>query len=153
MNPRELVEGVVYKTCMALDDKKFDDYLALCDDAYDYKITATSPEIGRDMTWLQHDKSGMKALFDQLPRHNSDHSPLTRHVTIYSVEHNQDANEADVISALQVFRTSLDGGATELYAVGKLYDKVKLNGESAVLVSRNVKLDTRQLGIGHHLPF
>lgn len=153
MNPRELVESVVYKTCMALDDKNFDAYLALCDDAYDYKITATSPEIGRDMTWLQHDKAGMKAMLEQLPRHNSDHSPLTRHATIYSVDYDRDASEADVVTALQVFKTALDGGATELYAVGKMYDRVKLNGESAVLVSRNIKLDTRELGIGHHLPF
>jgi methanesulfonate monooxygenase small subunit len=153
MNAKELVQGVVYKSCIALDEKAFSDYLTLCDDAYDYKITATSPEIGRDMIWLQHDKQGMKTLFEQLPRHNSDHSPLTRHATIYSIDYDEDKAEAAVVTALQVFKTELDGGATELYAVGKMYDRVALRDGTARLLSRNIKLDTRQLGIGHHLPF
>jgi len=153
MNAKELVQEVVYKSCMALDEKAFDDYLALCDNAYDYKITAISPEIGREMTWLQHDKQGMNSLFEQLPRHNSDHSPLTRHATIYSIEYNEEKGEAEVVTALQVFKTELDGGATELYAVGKMYDRVTVQSGAALLVSRNIKLDTRQLGIGHHLPF
>lgn len=153
MTPRERVQNLIYRSCAVLDEKRFDDYLALCDDGYEYRITASSPEIGRDMTWLQHDKEGMRLLFEQLPRHNSDHSPLTRHATVYSVEIDDAANQADVVTALQVFRTTLDGGETELYAVGKIYDKVKLNGDTALLASRNVKLDTRQLGIGHHLPF
>ena len=33
---------------------------------------------------------------------------------------------AEVVSALQVFRTQLDGGATELYSVARLIDTVKL---------------------------
>lgn len=153
MNAREQVENLIYKSCMTLDEKSFDEYLELCDDAFDYKITATSPEIGKHMTWLQHDKAGMKTMFDQLPRHNSDHSPLTRHVTIYSIDYDEAAGQADVVTALQVFKTALDGGATELYAVGKIYDKVTLDGERPRLLSRDVRLDTRQLGIGHHLPF
>lgn len=153
MNPREQVESLVYRSCMALDKADFDEYLSLCDDGYHYKITAYSPEIRKDMTWLEHDKGGMSQLFKQLPRHNSDSSPLSRHATIYTVEFNDKNDEADVVSALQVFKTALDGGATELYAVGKMYDKVKLNGNGATLVSRNIKLDTRQLGIGHHVPF
>ncbi len=37
-------------------------------------------------------------------------------------------SQADVVSALQVFRTELDGGATTLFAVGRYVDTVKLNG-------------------------
>ncbi len=153
MNPREQVESLVYRSCMALDDSNFDDYLKLCDDGYHYKITAYSPEIRKEMTWLEHDKPGMSQLFKQLPRHNSDSSPLSRHATIYTVNFNDKNDEAEVVSALQVFKTTLDGGTTELYAVGKMHDKIKLNGNGATLVSRNIKLDTRQLGIGHHVPF
>ena len=56
-------------------------------------------------------------------------------------------------SALQVFRTSLDGGATELFAVGKLHDLISLSGEAPKLLAREVRLQTRMLGFGYHIPF
>ena len=138
---------------MTLDDKKFNDYLDLCDPAYHYAITAYSPEIRKEMTWLEHDKMGMQALFTNLPKHNSDQSPLSRHVTVYTVTPSDDDSEAQVISALQVFRTTLDGGTTELFAVGKIHDRVTLAGGTPKLLSRNVRLDTRMLGFGYHIPF
>jgi methanesulfonate monooxygenase small subunit len=93
----------------------------------------------------------METLFTNLPRHNSDHSPLTRHVTVYTVDLNGDA--AEVVSALQVFRTQLDGGATELFAVGRFQDTVKLDGDKPKLARRVVRLETRLLGYGYHIPF
>jgi len=138
---------------MTLDEKKFADYLALCDEAYRYRITAYSPEIRKEMTWLEHDRAGMQSLFGSLPRHNSDQSPLTRHVTVYTVSEDAAAQQAEVISALQVFRTSLDGGVTELVAVGRLYDKISLAGDAPRLLDRNVRLQTRMLGYGYHIPF
>ena len=138
---------------MTLDDKKFNDYLDLCDPAYHYAITAYSPEIRKEMTWLEHDKMGMQGLFTNLPKHNSDQSPLSRHVTVYTVTPSDDDSEAQVISALQVFRTTLDGGTTELFAVGKIHDRVTLAGGTPKLLSRNVRLDTRMLGFGYHIPF
>jgi methanesulfonate monooxygenase subunit beta len=138
---------------MALDDKQFGAYLELCDPAYHYKITAYSPEIRKDMTWLEHDKAGMQALFANLPKHNSDQSPLTRHVTVYTVKEDAAAQQAQVISALQVFKTALDGGATELFAVGKLHDQISLSGEAPKLLAREVRLQTRMLGFGYHIPF
>ena len=62
-------------------------------------------------------------------------------------------NVAKVVSALQVFRTSLDGGATELFAVGKQYDTVALGASGPMLLDRRIHLDTRMLGIGYHVPF
>jgi methanesulfonate monooxygenase small subunit len=148
---RHAISELIYDSCIALDEKRFDAYLDLCDERYHYAITAFSPEIRKDMTWLEHDKAGMQTLFTNLPRHNSDHSPLTRHATVYSVK--QAGDEATVLSALQVFRTALDGGATELFAVGKMHDKVTLAGGTPRLVDRNVRLDTRMLGYGYHIPF
>ena len=43
------------------------------------------PEIRKPLTWLAHDKAGLATLFGNPPRHNSDSSPLTRHVTVYTV--------------------------------------------------------------------
>ena len=138
---------------MTLDDKQFSAYLDLCDPAYTYKITAYSPEIRKDMTWLEHDKTGMQGLFTTLPKHNSDQSPLTRHVTVYTVKEDAGTQQAQVVSALQVFKTSLDGGATELFAVGKLHDLISLAGEVPKLLAREVRLQTRMLGFGYHIPF
>jgi methanesulfonate monooxygenase small subunit len=150
---RAAIEDLVYKSCLLLDDKDFRGFLDLCDEEFRYTITTHSPEIRKDMVWLDHDKKGMQTLLTQLPRHNSDHSPLTRHATVYSVELDEAGKEANTVSALQVFRTDLDGGATALFAVGRYLDKVNLAGGKPTLAKRVVKLDTRMLGIGYHVPF
>ena len=64
-----------------------------------------------------------------------------------------EGEQAEVVSALQVFRTTLDGGATELFAVGRLHDTIKLHGGAPRLAKRIVKLDTRLMGYGYHIPF
>ena len=153
MLDRTLVEELIYRSCLLLDERDFKGYLDLCDEQFRYTIATLSPEIRRDMVWLDHDKNGMTALLNQLPRHNSDHSPLTRHATVYTVRYDAARQQGDVVSALQVFRTALDGGSSELFAVGKYLDTVKVNDEKLLLLRRVVKLDTRMLGIGYHIPF
>jgi len=148
---RQAIEELIYRSCLALDARDYKAFLDLCDEAFRYTITTHSAEIKRDMVWLDHDRKGMETLFTNLPRHNSDHSPLTRHATVYTVD--LEGQEASVVSALQVFRTQLDGGATELFAVGRFHDTVKLDGGTAKLVKRVVRLETRQLGYGYHVPF
>ena len=149
---RGLVEELVYRTCLALDSLDFNAYLALCDENYHYVIGAYSPEIKKEMIWLEHDMAGMQLLFKNLPKHNSDKSMLSRHASVYTVEFTDDTH-ADVVSGLQVYRTTLDGGATELFAVGKMRDKVVLGADGARLLERRIKLDTRMFGIGFHIPF
>lgn len=151
MDQRKQIEELIYRSCLAMDDRDFKGFLAMCDAGFRYKVTAYSPEIRKDMTWLDHDRAGIEALFTQLPRHNSDHSPLTRHATVYTVKMN--GQTAEVVTALQVFRTALDGGATELFAVARLVDTVKLDGGEPRLAQRVVKIETRQLGYGSHIPF
>ena len=114
MEQRHQIEELVYRTCLALDDRDFKGFLALCEPGFRYKITAYSPEIRKDLVWLDHDRKGMETLFTNLPRHNSDHAPLTRHATVYTVK--------------------LDGGAPKL-------------------AKRVVRVETRQLGFGSHIPF
>jgi methanesulfonate monooxygenase small subunit len=147
---RHQIEELVYRSCLALDDRDFKGFLELCDPGFRYKVSAFSPEIRKEMTWLDHDKAGMETLFTQLPRHNSDQSPLTRHATVYTVK--VQGAEAEVVSALQVFRTALDGGATELYTVARLIDTVKLDGGTPRLARRHVRMEPRQLGFGTHFP-
>jgi methanesulfonate monooxygenase subunit beta len=148
---RQAIEELIYRSCLALDARDYKAFLGMCEDDFRYTIATYSPEIRRDMVWLDHDRKGMETLFGNLPKHNSDHSPLTRHATVYTVE--VDGGVANVVSALQVFRTLLDGGATELFAVGRFHDTVKLDGTGAKLARRLVKLETRLLGYGYHVPF
>jgi methanesulfonate monooxygenase subunit beta len=150
---RTAVEEVVYRSCLMLDERDFEGFLALCTADFRYTVRAYGPEIRREMVWLDHDRAAVEALFRTLPRHHSDPSPLTRHATVYTVALNQAKTQAAVVSALQVFRTSLDGGATSLFAVAKLYDTVAIDGGEARLAARIVRLDTRELGIGSHVPF
>jgi methanesulfonate monooxygenase small subunit len=105
------------------------------------------------MSWLSHDRAGLQTLFTNLPKHNSDAALLTRHVTVYTVSPADDGRSAEVVSALQVFRTTLDGGASALFAVGKLHDALALHGDAPRLRRREVRLETRMLGFGHHIPF
>ena len=80
------IEELVYRSCLALDEQELQGLISTCaTPSFRYSITAYSPEIRKEMIWLDHDKAGMKTLFTNLPRHNSDHSPLTRHATVYTV--------------------------------------------------------------------
>jgi methanesulfonate monooxygenase small subunit len=151
MEQRAQIEELVYRSCMALDEGDFKGFLEMCDPGFRYKVTVYSPEIRKEMVWLDQDRRGMETLFTNLPRHNSDHSPLVRHATVYTVKVN--GAQAEVVSALQVFRTALDGGATELFGVARLIDTVKLDGDIPKLASRVVRMETRQLGFGSHIPF
>ena len=40
---RAAIEELVYASCLLLDEHKYNDYLALCDDGFRYTITAHSP--------------------------------------------------------------------------------------------------------------
>jgi methanesulfonate monooxygenase small subunit len=155
------IQQLVYRSCLFMNDESWKDYLALCDpQSFRYRITNYSPEIRKEQVWADRDFKSMKASFDLLPRHNSDRSKLTRQVSIYTVDYDERAREANVVSALTVYRTQLDGlnsyidsGQTHLYAVGLYKDRIKVSEEAAKLVERVVRLDTRQLDVGSHKPF
>ncbi len=150
---RTAVEELVYRSALRLDARDFDGFLELCDPEFRYTIVAHAPEIRREMVWLDHDRAGIENLFRNLPKHHSDSSPLSRHVTVYTVDFDPEGAKANVVSALQVFRTALDGGATTLFAVGKLHDEIRIAAGQPRLRARTVRLETRQLGIGSHIPF
>src|SRR5918998_488455 len=142
------VRELVYRSCLRVDAGDFPGWLDLCARDFRYTISAYSPEIRKEMTWLDHDRAGMEGLFKMLPKHNSDHSPLTRHASVYLVDADEGKNEATAVTSVVVYRTALDGGATELFAVAKYFDAISLEGGTPLLGSRDVRLDTRELGIG-----
>lgn len=157
------VHELVYESCLLLNAEDWKGYLTLCDpNHFRYRIVNFSPEIRREQCWMDRDFKGLKALLELLPKHNSDHSALTRHATVYKVALGENENEVLATTLLTIYRTQLDGvnshfesGQTSLFAVGKYEDRIRLgNGaESARFLSRTVRLDTRQIDIGSHYPF
>jgi methanesulfonate monooxygenase small subunit len=149
---RNRIEELVYESCARLDEKDLDGFLGLCDAAFQYRVSAWAPEIRREMTWLDRGRGELEEFFRMLPKHNTDPDPLTRHAQVTRVRMDDSGRRAEVTSTFQVFRTRLDGGATELYAVGRYFDTVDCSGEAPKLVARHVRLDTRDLHWGTHLP-
>jgi methanesulfonate monooxygenase small subunit len=143
---------LVYSGVLLLDAKDFAGWLDLCADDFSYAIRAWSPEIRKDITWLEHDLDGIATLVRQLPRHNTDHSIFTRHATVYTVNFDDGQDTAGIVSAVSIYRTELDGGATGLFAVGRYHDRAVRSGGRWRLRSRELRLDTRSLGIGTHYP-
>ena len=155
------IHDLVYRSCLYMNEESWKEYLSLCDpQSFRYRVTNYSPEMRREQIWADRDFKAMKSGFDLLPRHNSDHSKLTRQVQVYTVDYDDEAKEANVVSSLTIYRTQLDGtmsyiesGQTSLYAVGLYKDHIRFDGGVPRLVDRVVQLDTRQLDVGTHRPF
>ena len=148
----EQVRRLIYQGCLLLDANDFKGWLDLCTPELHYTISAWSPEIRREQIWLDHDHEGMENLIHMLPRHNSDQTPLTRHATVYTVEHDRAAGEARAVTSVAIFTTALDGGETTLYALARYHDVVDTKAAAPRLKRRVVRLETRSLGIGKHWP-
>lgn len=153
------VRDSIYKACMYKDDMDWEKWLALCDEDFYYAITAFSPEINNDMTYLSGNREDMATMMKMLPKHNTDHSPLKRHCSVYSVEVDKNAGTATAVSSVLVYQTLLDGvnshvdaGESRVFVVGRYHDKFRLSGDDVKFIERNVKLDTRRLDKGSHYP-
>ena len=146
------IEEFVYAASMRLDGKDFKGWLDMCSPEFTYTIRAFSREIRKEVIWLEHDYDGMAVLIRQLPRHNTDQSEFTRHTTVYTVSEDDSARTAGVVSAVAIYRTTLDGGETRLFAIGRYTDTLVRAHDGWRFRSRDLRLDTRSLGIGTHYP-
>ena len=155
----ESVKDTIYKSCLLLDDFKFKDWLELCDSDFTYAIVAYSPEIRRDMTYFSGDRKQLATMLDLLPKHNTDHSPLKRHATVYDVAVDDSGKTAEAITSVLIYQNMLDGinshidaGENRLFVVGRYLDTFRLNGGAPKFVRRHVRLETRRLDKGSHWP-
>ena len=111
------------------------------------------------MIYLEHDRKGLKTLLDLLPKHNTDHSPLKRHTSVYTVSVSDDKKEATAVSSFVIYQNILDGenshidgGESRLFLIGKYYDKLAIDDGKARFKERVVRLDNRRLDKGSHWP-
>jgi len=105
------------------------------------------------------DRKGLENLVNLLPKHNTDHSPLTRHTSVYTVDVEDGANRANAISSVVVYQTLLDGinshidaGESRIFVVGKYIDSFKIDSGQAKFLSREVRIENRRLDKGSHWP-
>ncbi len=147
----EAVRPLIGRLALALDDGNFAAFLALCDDPFNYRIRVWSPELKKQMTWLEHDREGLTELFKSLPEHLQRPGRLHRQVTVATVEPSNTEDYLVVTSSFIAHHTSLEG-QTQTLAVGRYLDIVNMSAEAIVLTARDVMLDTRDLGIGLHVP-
>lgn len=154
---KELVRNTIYKTCLFLDDEKWEDFLNSCDESFKYDIRAFSPEINYDMTYFSGNLKELRIMTTALPKHNTDHSSLKRHVSVYTIEIIEDGKSALATSSFVVYQNMLDGinshidaGENRLFMLGRYNDRLKITKDNAVFMEREVRLDTRRLDKGTH---
>lgn len=159
MDAYNLVRDTIYRSTILLDQQNWDGWLAHCDGQFQYAIRSWSPEINKDMTYLALDRKGLANMVKLLPKHNTDHSPLTRHTSLYTVEIDEGTQSVKAISSVVVFQNMLDGinshidaGESRLFLVGKYIDTFKVEGNKASFLSREVRIENRRLDKGSHWP-
>lgn len=151
MSDNESIRMLIAKSCLTLDDGDFSAHLALCAPDYAYVIKVWSPELRKNMIWLEHDRNGLAGLFETLPEHLQRSGRLSRHVSTATINAGSSAETYNVVSNLIVHHTDLDG-RTQILAVGRYNDTVVQVDGAVLLSAREFVLDTRDLGIGLHVP-
>lgn len=146
-------EAIVRLICVAalkLDAEDFKGFMRQCTDEFRYSIRTYSPELGKEMVWLEHGHKGMLDLFAMLPNHVRMKGNFKRHVSVYFIDRDDDQH-AHAYSSVLLFHTDLDGNS-KLFAVGQYEDLIETAGETPRFLERVVRLETRNLGPGVHVP-
>jgi len=145
------IREVVYRGCLALDAEDFDGFMGFCSSQFKYRITVYSPDLRKEMIWLSHDYVGIKAMLESIPQHFKRLGTLKRHVSVYLIEQDAGAPVAKVTSSFLVTSTDPEG-RSRLFCAGTYFDEVSIDGGVPMLTSRQAHLETRDLGIGTHIP-
>lgn len=154
---RAALTDVVADSALLLDERRFGEWIDLTGPTFRYRIEAYSHDLRKNMTWLAHDRAGMVALIELLPKHHTDGGDWLRQVSVGKVTL-EGPGLASAVSSLSVFHTlrdvgnaHVDGGSSRLLLVGRYHDRFERDGERWLLSERVVRLQTRQLGVGSHL--
>ena len=139
--------NLISEMCEHLDKERFEEFLKLCSNEFNYRIIVYSPEIKKDMIWMDQDYSGMKNLLSLVPQHLRRLGSLSRYISIGKFEETKGCLRIN--SPFQIMHTDLNG-VTNLFAVGRYIDEIEVRDE-LLLKNRLVELETRDLGVGSHI--
>jgi methanesulfonate monooxygenase small subunit len=149
---KEAVRELIAKSCVLLNAEDYNRFLSLCTLEFRYQLLVYSPEIRKEMVWMNYDRKGIEALFSELPHHL--HVPLGslyRHVSVYSIRPADHSENAEVESSVIIILTAPDG-VSKLFAAAQYRDVVSLAGGQPLLASRTTRLETRDIGVGTPIP-
>lgn len=144
------LRSLVHRSCLCLDDSDWEGYLDLCTEDFTYRIITHSPELRKDMVWLEQDRAGMAHLFGNLENHVTLNGRFLRHANVALIERS-DESTAQVTTTFLAVHTDIEG-ITKLFAAGRYNDVVDISGNRPLLKQRETRLDTRDLGGGTHFP-
>ena len=144
------IKNLIYKSCRTLDAEDFDAYLDLYAEDFEYKVTNYAREIRKEQEWMDVNRPEMKGLLANVPLHFRLLGSFMRHATVYDIERNG-ADTAKAVTYVTIYYTTPEG-ATSVWAVGRYHDVIHISGQTPLIADRNLKLETREVGIGTHLP-
>jgi methanesulfonate monooxygenase subunit beta len=155
---RARLDEVVQRSALFLDESRYGEFLDLTAPEFHYRVEAWSPELKRNMTWLEHDRAGLAALIELLPRHHVNGASWLRQVVLGTVSATTGPGKgAESTSSVALFQTAtdvgdahLEAGTSRLFAVGRYRDRFREEGDKWLLIERRVQIQTRELGIGSH---
>jgi|ERR1700730_7908156 methanesulfonate monooxygenase small subunit len=140
---------LVSRSCALLDDENFEAYLSLFAADGRYRITTYSPDLRRELIYLDLDRADLETLLRNISRHVRMSGRLMRHPNGFLVDSKGD--ESSVLTSLLVVHTDLEG-TSRIFAAGRYRDTLALADGKPAIKSREVRLDTRQFGPGSHVP-
>jgi methanesulfonate monooxygenase small subunit len=147
----EAIQRLIFQSALTLDAEKYKAFLALCTEDFQYTAVTHSPDLGMDMTWLAHGRKGLQDMFGMIPQHVRLKGKFKRHVSVYTIDHDEPAKTAAVSTSLMLIHTNLEG-VSKLFAAAQYEDLVDTSGATPLLKKRLVRLDTRDLSPGIHVP-
>ena len=111
------------------------------------------------MIYFSGDHRELQSMTEMLPKHNTDHSPLKRHASVYTIDLSSDGASADAVTSVVIYQTMLDGvnshidsGETRLFCAGRYIDTLVIEEDTAKFLSREFRLENRRLDKGSHWP-
>lgn len=144
------IAAFVAESALALDENDFDRFLALTASPFRYRLLVESAELRREVAWLDVTREGLVALFATLPEHLLRPGRLHRFAVPARIT--AQTGRWRATSTLLIHATD-QHGLTKPLAVGRYEDVIVEESGVLKLLARDVKLDTRDIGIGSHVPF
>ncbi len=144
------IAKLIYRSCRVLDAEEFDKYLELFAEEFDYRVSNFSREMRKEQDWLDVNRTELTNLLANVPQHSRVLGTFMRHATIYDIERNGSDN-ANTVTYVTIYYTTPEG-ATDVWAVGRYHDVIDISGDAPLIADRELKLETREIGIGTHLP-
>jgi len=143
------IKELVNQSCLYIDDGDWTNYLSLFTTDFTYRILCYSPELRKDMVWMEQDRKGMTNLVNNLENHITRQGRFMHQVQIAAINRKQ--TFAETISPFLVVYTGLEG-ITKIFAAGRYIDVIDTTSDKPLISNRKVVLDTRDLGSGSHFP-